>query len=1095
MIEREILNRKVFRNQNLFFSEYYLGLLLGERRITRETERLFRRFRNIYEWADSRLRIGSSPSELLKRLLHPLFTEILGFSSARIKPHDNTYSLYGMSPEKELTLLKILRFVEEPDLGPRKSFRFSKTFQFQEALDQESIRWGMLTNGEVLRLLRQGAPSGSWFEIDLRTMFSEGSENDFWLFSRLISLDAFAPDEQERIFLDKVVEDGRKEAEKVQENLGEIFQITLEKFANSILKEHSELLRKFSVEKIHHDLIILFFRLLVIFYAESRGILLVENEYYRKGYSLEDLRDFVEIHQRAFDPRSSYLWNRLKALFKLLQGGIKSAPLFVLEPFGSDLFNPSKAEFLEAITPGDDIVGDLILTFSLTPPKPGIGRLRISYRELDVEQIGSIYEQILDLRPKITQDNLVITKLQGGKEVILPLTQAQSSKLKIDKEIHKNIFFLSTWGGTRKLTGTYYTPKLFTRFLVENALKDIIQGKSSEEILRLKILDPAMGSGAFLVAICRYLSEIYLEKRREEGEIEEAPQIDIEADARRKIAENCLYGVDKNPRAVELAQLSLWLVTASRDLPLAFLKHKLICGDSLVGSKIEDLDSWVSIATALKRAKNTHLAPSNFRIRGFNLDRETLKRVLRIRNKLSSIPDRDIASLTEKEWLYKKLKEDEVIDKVKRIADLKTALWFLSENELSIKHYSEVAQAIWEQEEDLLSKETKNLLEKARIIAEREHFFHWEIYFPELFFNENGEELPPNKKGFDLVIGNPPWDAIKPLTDEFFSAYDPLVFNKKGAKKEKERVKRELLNNPEIQKAWDEYRKKIEAYSFYVRNINEFPLSAVGELNTYRLFLERMLQLTKRKSKLAVFIHGGIYSDDRTKSLRRILLNNHKIGFIFGFENRKRLLKAVHGSFKYVLLGIEKNEEPSSFRAIFMLREPEILFRSDFKPIYLSPKLIKRFSPESLSVPEINKQEDLDLLESIYRNKPLIREMGFRLYNELHMTNDSDIFSPVSGWEEIEKKSYIPLYEGKMIEQFRIDWEEPRYGVKGDEIKERLGNKAAFLIKYRLVIRSVASSTNYRTVIAAILPPENVCGHSIYLFVPLQSETDLFWIV
>jgi len=1118
MMERAILNRRVFRNQNLFFSEYYLDLLLSERKITRETEKAFRRFRRIYEWADSRLHVGSSSSELLKSLIQPSFTQILGFPEIRPLSHSSTYGLFGAGNDQALALLNILRFTEDLDIGQRKSFRFSKTFRFQETLDRNAIRWGILTNGELLRLLSQSAPSGSWFEIDLRTLFSEGNENDFWLFLRLISLDAFVPDEEGKNFLDHVVENGKKEAERVQENLGEVFQIALEKFANSMLSEHPDLLQRYSVEKVHHDLTILFFRLLVIFYAESREILPLENEFYRKGYSLEGLRDFVEIHQRNFTLRSSYLWQRLKALFKLLWEGIKAAPLFVLEPFGSALFNPTTAPVLEEINPGDNIIGELILAFSLTPPRPGSGRLRISYRELDVEQIGSIYEQILDLQPKIAQKDLVVAKLQAGKEVILTTEQAQKERLRIEKEIPKGTFYLSTWGGTRKLTGTYYTPKLVTRFLVENALKPFVEERTSQEILKLKILDPAMGSGAFLVAACRFLADAYLQKRKEEGLIDEAPQIDLEADARRKIAENCLYGVDKNPRAVELAQLSLWLVTASRDMPLAFLKHKLVCGDSLIGSKINELDKDLPVPLFPQRYRTSVRTSVHTLWKSFFLDRETFREAIKLRNRISALPDRDIVSLEKKEWFYKKLQQIAEFKKAKEIGDLRTALWFLSDEwkeKVSGELYAEIAQAIWEENKDRLSEEAGALLDEVRKVSERERFFHWEIVFPEAFFDEDGNSLPPDRRGFDLVIGNPPWEAIKPLTDEFFSEYEPLVFNKKGAKREKEEIKQELLNSLEIRKTWDAYRENREVYSFYLRNSNEFPLSSVGELNTYRIFLERMLQLTKSRGKVAVFIHGGIYSDDRTKVLRKALFDNHKIEFLYGFENRKKLLKAVDSRFKYILLSIEKSAKPSSFPAksmvheqrskylpvgstsafpaIFMLHEPEVLFKSDFKPVSLNPELIKRFSPESLSIPEINNQKDLELLEAVYKDRPLMREMGFRLYNELHMTNDSDLFIPVSGCEEVKQKGFIPLYEGKMIEQFRVDWEEPRYGVEREEVGDRLGEKAEFLEKYRVGVRSVARSTDHRTIISAIVFPTPVCGNSINLIEPLSSEIS-FWL-
>ncbi|MHA1401646.1 MAG: Eco57I restriction-modification methylase domain-containing protein [Candidatus Heimdallarchaeaceae archaeon] len=1095
MIGNEILNRKIFRNQNLFFSEYYLGLLLSERKITRNIEHSFQKYRNIYEWSDSKLRVGSMPSELIKRFIQPSFIEVLKFYDIRLLPRDSNYGIYTNKSNGPCAILKALHFSEELDVGTRKSIRFSKTFQFQEKLDNSDLHWGIITNGELLRLLRQGAPSGAWFEIDLKTLYSEGNENDFWLFLRLISSDAFIQDKKGYTFLDKVVENSRKEAEKVQENLGEIFQTALEQFVNSLLNKHPTLLKTYPIEKIHHDFVILFFRILVIFYAEARGILPLENEFYNQGFSLEGIRDFVEIHQNNFDPHTSYLWHRLKALFKLLQNGIKASPMFILEPFGSELFNPNNAPLLEEINPGDDLVGELILTFSLTPSKKNVGRQRISYRELDVEQIGSIYEQILDLQPKIAQGNLVIVKVQGGKELILSVERALEEKLKIAREIPQGCFYLSTWGGTRKLTGTYYTPKLFTRFLVENSLKPIAEGKDSENILKIKILDPAMGSGAFLVAACEFLANIYLEKRKEEGLIEEAPQVDLLTDAKRKIAENCLYGVDKNPRAVELAQLSLWLLTTSRDMPLAYLKHKLVCGDSLIGCTIDELDDDLPLVIFSKNNKFYLNNSVQTLWKSFFFNREAFKDAIKLRHQISSLPDRDIASIEKKEWYYKKLIKIKELKKAKDIGDFRLALWFLPEKmkeNLSGELYAEIAQTIWEENESSLSSKALDLLNVVRKISEEKRFVHWEILFPEVFFNKNGDLFPPELQGFDVILSNPPWEAIKPLTDEFFSAYDPFIFNKKGAKKEKEKVKNKLLNNPQTRQAWDTYVEDKEEYSFYLRKSNKYNLSAIGELNTYRLFFERMFHLTKDKGKIAVFIHGGLYSDDRTKALRKDLFNNHKIEFLYGFENRKKLLKSVHSSFKFVILTVDKNSEPSPFPAKFMLHEPEVLYRADFKPVHLNPNMIKRFSLESLSIPEINKEEDLELLEAIYKDRPLIKETGFKLYRELDMTNDSDLFIQVSGWNEIEEKKLMPLYEGKMIEQFRADWEEPKYAVNVNEAKQRLGSKADFLKNYRLCVRSVASGTNYRTVIGSITFPNVICGNSITLFEPLQIET-YFW--
>jgi hypothetical protein len=283
-----------------------------------------------------------------------------------------------------------------------------------------------------------------------------------------------------------------------------------------------------------------------LLFAESRALVPVWNDIYRDAYTIDALT--LRANHSAVG-----LWEALQAISRLAQRGCDAGDL-TMTAFNGRLFSPRHAPLAERRHVPDAVIREVLLALA-TEATPH-GRRCISYHDLGVEQLGSVYERVLEYEPS-----------QRGAAVALAHTSTQ-----------------------RKATGSFYTPQALTEYLVRRTLAPLVGGRSSDEILSLRIVDPAMGSGAFHVSACRYLAECCEHAQVRDGHWDaDADLTAARATLRRQVAERCLYGVDLNPTAVQLARLSLWLTTLASDRPLTFLDHHLATGNSLIGTWIPDL--------------------------------------------------------------------------------------------------------------------------------------------------------------------------------------------------------------------------------------------------------------------------------------------------------------------------------------------------------------------------------------------------------------------------------------------------------------------------------------------------------------------------
>ncbi|MFX0171767.1 MAG: Eco57I restriction-modification methylase domain-containing protein [Candidatus Hodarchaeota archaeon] len=356
--------------------------------------------------------------------------------------------------------------------------------------------------------------------------------------------------------------------------------------------------------------------------------------------------------------------------------------------------------------------------------------------------------------------------------------------------------------------------------------------------------------------------------------------------------------------------------------------------------------------------------------------------------------------------------------------------------------------------------------------------FHWRIEFPKIM----------SENGFDVVIGNPPWNILKPLEKEFFSQYDSRLSKYNVDKQEAKQIIQCLLKNREISQRWQEYNKSIRIQADYFRNgeyryqsdqlkVAGTQKTVSGDLNLYKIFIERSCQLTKPEGYCGFIIPSGIHTDAGTKGLRRLLFDESEVKVLYCFENREAIFPSIHKSFKFDLLIFKKIGTTETFRVAFMLLNPEVLHTIREKALSIKWDLIKRFSPSSWSILEFKTKKDIELVSKMYQHPTLgssIQDSWIvRFRRELDISLDSNLFNT--------HKDGLTVYEGKMIEQYTHLFKEPRYWITPSNITLKYGKNYQEFKEFRLGFRAVAASTNRRTMIATVIPPMVCCGNSLII--------------
>jgi len=643
------------------------------------------------------------------------------------------------------------------------------SYQIDTYIRSTGLSWGILTNGRQWRLYHKDTSQRLqiFYEVDLVDLLRQGDPGKLRYFTLFFRQAAFRPDAQGRVFLEDAREASNDYAVALEDDLEDNVYQALELLMQGFLDLPENGLGEGDLQEIYDNSLYLLYRFLFVLYAESRDLLPLYEEAYREHYSLRDIQHDIAADNAPTAPMTTVFWGRVQTLFHIIDGENEALNQHLGVPrYNGGLFSPDLHPFLEEKKVGDEkLVQAIDLLSRRTTPA---GREFVDYRTLGVRHLGSIYEGLLEYQPRYAAEAMVAVK-DGKEERWLPAAEAPANA-NITSRRDPGQVYLVTDKGERKATGSYYTPQYIVEYIVENTLGPLVEEARERvkarakktrtkaeraqaeqslvaEVLALKVLDPSMGSGHFLVEATEYLAlELATDPYVETGATAEE---DV-THWKRLVVERCIYGVDKNPLAVELAKLSLWLATVAADKPLSFLDHHLKCGDSLIGAKVKDV-GWAPDPILSKKAQKDQEQRKagqigQFEYRFNQLLPGVIARLLEITGKESD----------SYEIVQAKEAADEAIRQLKApfeaVADLWVSAYFgnqftMGEHDAALNLLGRPAELI-----DLPA------VARARDIAGKRHFFHWELAFPEVFYSEHGAHKG-ERAGFDAVVGNPPYGA------------------------------------------------------------------------------------------------------------------------------------------------------------------------------------------------------------------------------------------------------------------------------------------------------------------------------------------------
>ncbi|MFC7251080.1 Eco57I restriction-modification methylase domain-containing protein [Halomicroarcula sp. GCM10025324] len=664
------------------------------------------------------------------------------------------------------------------------------SYQIHVYLQETPARWAVLTDGKKWRLY-YGPTShrlDSYYEVDLPTILESGDLEDFKYFYLFFRHEAFLEDSGGDCFLDDVYGESNVFAQELGEDLQDNIYEAIKILSEGFLQYPDNDLDEGDLDRVHDSSLIYLYRLIFVLYAEAEGreLLDTSNEIYEQSYSLNSLKQEIAEELDSGDPKyrdwQDNLQSRLDELFTLIDKGSKSRGIpeedLYIPAYNGGLFRTDpdeddspEAKFLANHDVGDAYLAKVVELLTRSKNSNGGGKIFVDYSSLDVRHLGSIYEGLLEYQLNVADEPLALddgeyVSAEEGDDVVVQ-----------EGEVH-----LTTGSGERKATGSYYTPEYVVEYIVENTLEPLVSdirtdlaGRSArgddrgfaeefaERIFDLKILDPAMGSGHFLTSAIDYLAREIIDAQEKQAAQQGIETVDEAHDinwARRQVAQRCIYGVDLNPLAVELAKVSLWLRTLAAEQPLAFLDHHLKTGNSLVGSDIEEIDELESESGG--DGQNASLADFGVARKG------TIEQLMRIYEDFIAIENQELADVKEMESKYDEFERNKLRRRLEAMANVRTARDF-GLNDLPQDVFEEMAAAL---EDDVKWGEeiaSEDWFNNAQRWAEDEKYFHWKLEFPEVFYTTDGESKA--QEGFDAVIGNPPYIIFKMLTDDIRDYY------------------------------------------------------------------------------------------------------------------------------------------------------------------------------------------------------------------------------------------------------------------------------------------------------------------------------------
>jgi hypothetical protein len=976
----------------------------------------------------------------------------------------------------------------------------------QEYLNRTEHVWGIVTNGLTLRLLRDSTlvRRQAYIEFDLQAIFEEQRFHDFAALYRLIHrtrLPRGMADASECL-LEKYYTQTIEQGGRVREHLREGVEECLKLLGNGFLahKDNEELRQKLKSKQLsptqfYRQLFRLIYRFLFLLVSEDRG-LISPNPVYRDHYGIARLRRMLDV-QAAWTDHAD-LWLSLRTLWKLF-GDDKLAKILDLAPLNGELFAPQTLD--GCILSNRDLLS-AFWYLAYYQERAGAPSRRVNYSALDVEELGSVYESLLEFHPDLAEDAA------------------------------NRLMFDLIFGSERKTTGSFYTPPELVNENIESALMPVVRQRlaiaaaadkrdgsgtkhQQAALLALKIIDLACGSGHMLLAAARRVGKELARLRT--GEDEPAPERVREAI--RDVISHCIYGVDKNPLAVDLCRVALWLESHTAGKPLTFLDHRIRCGDSLVGvfdmdvlskgipdkafDACEGDDKAVARKAARQNREERRGAQDLFALR----DSGEAEALTRHSRDVDAIPDDSPELIRRKKELFEASHRDPAWLRQKQACDLWTAAFFQTLTPDSVVITSAaLADHLGGRPIDA------RLHGNAATLALRQPFFHWPLEFPEVFA----------AGGFDVMLSNPPWECIKLQEQEFFAARDPRIADALNKAARTKLIKELIQKNPALHAEFIVAVHAADCVSKFLRQSERFPLTATGDINTYAVFAETVRNLLAPAGRAGIILPTGIATDETTSAFFSSLIRENKLTKLVGFENESFIFPTIANVVRFCILIISggKSPEINPTFAFYIRRFNQIAQQERF--FQLTPDDLELLNPNTRTCPVFRTRTDAELTRKIYRRVPvLIREgtpdgnpWGVSFIRLFDMANDSNLFQESPG------DGLLPLYEGKLFWHFDhrfasyefkgqaqgkggrglpdtpIEYSQnpswvvrPRYWVRKEDVESRVSQ---FTDKpWLLGFRKITSAKLERTAVFSFLPRVAVADSAPLMFLKAEPHLHL----
>jgi len=992
-----------------------------------------------------------------------------------------------------------------PTLSVDKSC--SPAFALQDYLnDKDETLWGLVTNGTHLRLMRDNASltRPAYIEADLAQIFSNEDIASFAVLWLLIHRSRFGKEGSPATDcpLERWRDTGSKEGEVARDRLAEQVQIALKVLGSGFLEANPDLATKLKSGEVNltewfNELLRLVYRLIFLMVAEDRNLLHPTNaktdarSLYSQGYSLAALRK--QCYRAATWDKHHDRYEGVKIVFKALANG---QPALALPALGG-LFADDRLPHLETARLRNKAFMEALYRLSWLSDKTGM--VPVNWRAMETEELGSVYESLLELQPQLGDD---------GKTLVFASEAAEQK------------------GNQRKTTGSYYTPDSLVQALLDTALDPVLDKTEPDKLLKLTVIDPACGSGHFLLAAARRIAT-RLARHRAEG----TPALSDFRHALRDVARSCLHGVDRNPMAVELTKVALWIETVDPGLPLGFFDAQIRCGDALLGVfDLKVLEDGIpdaaykpltgddkDTAKYYKKAnQDATKGQGGFDFGTGQVAMPEMKPMALDFSGFRDLPEDTVEQIGAKAKRFKELRKKQGFVRATAAANLYVAAFLMPKvggapagpSDRTVPTTEELWMA-------LNQGKIRQAMVDASKAARRARAFHWPLEFPDVM----------QRGGFDVVLGNPPWERIKLQEKEFFAARSVEIATASN-KAARDRLIQELRSAEPCTKEralFEEFqnaKRESEAISVYSRTDGadggRFSLTGRGDVNTYALFAELFSGLANRIGRAGIILPTGIATDSSTAIFFGSLIQEKKLASLISFENESFIFPAVHHSFRFCLLTLSSQKVTETDFAFFLR---DVSWLGDKSRIFqLNSDQIQKINPNTRTAPVFRSQADALLTAKFYENAPiLIEETADTKINSWdldfhtriwHMSEDSQHFHTSSDllekglmrdgnkWtaeSEEQEGQYAPLYEGKMVHQFDHRWAgysgrngdlqdtseafkhdpalevAPHYWVPKNEVDRRL-KAMNWSSTWLMGWRDITSAHVYRTVIASVVP-------------------------